>query len=133
MSQTTWRVLPPEEWKRLKGTEADGLYQIMQKDDERDDGDFVVVERDGQIVGCWALLRTVHAECVWISPEQRGNPAVARRLMAAMQTQAREMGAGVVFTGAKLLDTDMQVMLERMGAKNLSEEYCHYRLPIPRE
>lgn len=122
MSELTTRVLPRDEWPRLAGTEAEHLWPLMQPGD----GDIVVVERDGAIVGCWGLLRVVHAECVWIAPSERVRTSVARRLLTAMRNVARSMGARAVYTGAET--DEVRQMLETLGGTKLIGD--HYMVPL---
>lgn len=116
------RILPRDEYARLAGTEAESLWPLMRPED----GHIVVVERDGAIVGCWALLRVVHAECVWVAPAERGNPVVAKRLLRGMREQAKQMGAHSVYTGATT--DDVKRLLSKLGARPLEGD--HYMLPL---
>ncbi len=108
------RVLPPEEWPRLNGTELEALWPKLDPGRAR----VVVVERDGAIVGAWGLVPIVHVEGAWIAPECRGRAGVARRLYAAMQAAARAMGAPFVWTGA-----------ESDGVRRLIAHVNGYRIP----
>lgn len=106
----TTRILPFEEYGRLAGTEAEGLIPILRPQD----GSVVVVERDGVIVGCWTLMRVWHAECLWITPADRGRAGVLRRLWLALNREARSHGARAICTAS---DRDeVASMLQRLGA-----------------
>ena len=104
----TTRVLPPQEYDRLAHTElatvwphyADGAMTV-----------FVVEDEHGEIVGCWAVLRILHLEGLWIHPAHRTHGSVGRRLL----TKARQMlhGLGVVTNS---VDPDITAYLERVGA-----------------
>lgn len=128
MSEWTPRVLPKAEWPRLVETGADiaKLAALMRKDDTRDDGDILVVEKDGQIVGAWALVRCVHVECVWIAPAEPARNVVGRHLLRLMRATARLMGVDWVYTGADANAVD--AMLEALGAKLLPGR--HYMVPV---
>ena len=116
------RILPREEWARLKGTEAEKLEAMTRPGN----AEVVVVERDGEIVGCWALLQIVHAECVWVAPEYRGVSAVARRLLAGMRRVARAMGVSRVVTAA--LTPEVEQLLSKLQAEELPGR--HFVMPV---
>lgn len=112
----TSRVLPPEEWPRLVGTEAEALWPTLDPEYSR----IVVVERDGEIVACHVLMNVLHVECLWIHPESRGKASVGRRLWHAVQDEARATGVRAVMTHA---DSDqVRGLLERAGAVPLVGE-----------
>lgn len=90
------RVLPPEEWPRLVGTEAEGLWPLLDPENAR----VIVVEDEGRIVGTWTLMRVVHAECIWIAPEYRGRVGVVKRLLRGLHDLAAVWGAAKVVTGS---------------------------------
>ena len=90
------RILPPEEWGRLEGTELETVWPVLSPTDAQ----IVVVEDGPAIVGCWAVIRYVHVEGIWIAPAYRGRFAVGRRLWRAMGQVARAWGASAVWTAA---------------------------------
>lgn len=91
------RVLPYEEWPRLVGTELEQAVPHLNPEH----AEIVVVEDEGQIVGCWMLMRCVHVEGVWIAPTHRKSGSVARRLIKAVWGIAENWGARSVVTGAQ--------------------------------
>ena len=112
------RVLPPEEWPRLAGTEAETLWPHLVPSQSR----VLVVEQGAAIVGVWVLMQLVHAECVWIAPRHRGVGSVARRLLAFMRTQARAWGARTVLAGTT--DPAVGDLIAKLhGAKLPGEAY----------
>lgn len=117
----TSRVLPVEEWPRLAGTEAEAVWPHLSEASR-----VLVVEHDGEIVGCWVLMSVVHAECLWIAPLHRGKAAVARRLWTAMRRAARALSAPVVATAA--LTDDVRALLEHVGATKLPGD--HYAMKV---
>jgi hypothetical protein len=117
----TTRILPRDEYPRLAGTELDAVWPILPLDAQ-----VVVVEQDGQIVGCWSAYRLVHVEGLWIAPEHRGKGSVARRLLVGMRETVAEMGASGAITGA--LTDDVRTMLRHIGATHLPGD--HYALPL---
>lgn len=88
------RILPRADYWRLVGTELETVYPHLPADAR-----VIVVEDDGEIVGCWSLFPLVHVEGVWIDPKHRGG-SVARRLLSRMRAEARDMGARTVQTAA---------------------------------
>lgn len=63
----TSRVLPVAEWPRLKGTDADAVWPML--DPLR--SVIVVVEHEGIIVAHHILLFVLHAEALWVHPDHR--------------------------------------------------------------
>ena len=94
----TTRVLPPEEWEKLAGTELDAARPFLNPAETL----VLVVEEDGQIVGSWAAMRHVHLEGVWVHPDHRGRGAVAAHLLKAMGAAvAATFGVSVAWTAAE--------------------------------
>lgn len=116
------RILPPEEWPRLIGTEVETVWPHL--DPTR--AHVLVVEDGAEIVGTWVLMNVVHAECLWIAPRYRQGVSVARRLWTFMQRTARDMGAPVVATAA--MTTDVKKLLEHVGATEL--QGAHYSMRV---
>src|SRR4029077_20633639 len=83
----TSRVLPRAEWDRLKGTEAETVCPLLPESAQ-----VLVVEDGTAIAGCWVLLPVLHVECLYVAPEHRKKPSVARRLLAGMRRLVRESG-----------------------------------------
>src|SRR6185369_10825009 len=91
------RILPPEEWHRLVGTEAEKMFPHMNPEETR----VMVVEDDaGEIAATWSLVRVVHAEFLWCAPKYRGSFGVAKRLLRIMRETAAAWNVSSVFTGA---------------------------------
>lgn len=118
----TARILPKEEWPKLRGTEAESVWPFLNH--ER--ASVVVVEHDGMIVGCQVLMYVLHAECLWIAPEFRGKSSVGRRLWEAVQRAARSTGATALITGA--CDETVRGLLAHVGASKIPGE--QYSIPI---
>lgn len=77
--ELTGRVLPPEEWAaKTMGTPLEGrpLNPACSR--------VVVVEQDGQVVACVAVLTLVHAEELWEAPQVRGQVGVSRTLLETL-------------------------------------------------
>lgn len=116
------RLLPSEEWPRLVGTEAETLWPTL--DPAR--ATIVVVEHGDQIVGCHVLFTVLHAECLWVHPDHRGRTSVPRRLWAAVQEEARAVGANGLITGAH--DDRVRALLAHVGATKIPVE--QYVIPL---
>lgn len=102
------RVLPPDEYPRLVGTELEQVWPVLPRDST-----VLVVEQGDQIVGCWAVIRYVHVEGLWIHPDHRRKSSVGARLWKAMKIRARELGATAVVTGA--VSDDVRRLLAHAG------------------
>lgn len=118
----TTRMLPPDEWHRLAGTEAESIWPHL--DPNR--ADVLVVEDDGVIVGTWILMDVLHAECLWIAPAYRQKVSVARRLWTAMHRLARGMGVPIVATAA--VSDDVRHILDHAGAVKVPGD--HYAVKV---
>lgn len=91
------RVLDPEEWEsKLKGTEAEELWPSL----DPAMSEVLVVEDGAKVAGAWVLIKTVHAECIWVHPDYRGTFGVAKRLMRGMREIASRWGVTRVITGS---------------------------------
>lgn len=119
----TTRILPPDEWDKLKGTEAGSVYQFF----DTNLTNVMVIEKDDEIIASWCLMPYYHAECVWITEEHRGNPTVARRLVAGMKKMADEIGIHAVITTST--DKKVTELIEHFDAEKLPGEHfvIHFR------
>ena len=117
----TSRILPREEWDKLKGTEAE-LVTLGTT------STVVVVEDDeGQVVGCHVLQAVLHAECLWVHPDHRKKAAVARRLWWSVRNVAQQLfNAEAVWTAS--LSKEVDGLLEHVGATAIPG--THYLVPL---
>jgi hypothetical protein len=69
----TRRILPAAEWSRLVGTELENVWPHLDPDRSV----VIVVEDEGQIIGCWSAFDVLHAEGIWIADD--APPARPRR------------------------------------------------------
>ena len=99
----TSRVLPAEEWARLDGTLLESVWRTMNPAWS----EVIVVERDGAIVGCVALMNVLHAECA----QTGGDAGVMRALWTALRQRVGEMGLPAVWAAA--IDEPMRSLLQR--------------------
>jgi len=117
----TSRILPPEEWPRLAGTELDGAYQTLPPHAQ-----IVVVEDNGQIVACWSLFAVWHVEGLWTAPTHRAQPSVVFRLVGAMKRLVRAQGVRSVYTAA--CSEDVRALITRFGGTQVPADA--YMLPL---
>lgn len=125
----TRRILPPEEWDRLNGTELEAVWPHL--DPAR--SVVLVIEEADQIIGCWSFFWQLHAEGVYIAPEYRKQGHVARLLIRGMREVADEQHARTLATSA--LSEDVAQFAQRLGAVPLPgthfvitmEELCRPR------
>jgi hypothetical protein len=89
-------VLPPDDWPRLAGTILETVWPNLDPSRAR----VLVVEEDGRILGCMALLSEWHLEGAWIDPARRQRVAVLRRLLKAAGEQFRALDIREVFSMA---------------------------------
>lgn len=92
----TIRILPRDEWARLAHLDIGQFLPACVPDSLT----VLVVEHDGEIVGCWAAVTILHAEGVWVHPDHQKKGSVARRLWLGMRGLVARMGASSVVTGA---------------------------------
>lgn len=118
----TTRMLPPEEWDRLTGTEVESIVPGLVPEHTQ----VIVVEQDGAIVGTWVLLRLVHVECLWIAPAHRRKASVAGRLLRAIVEAAQRWGTRSVWTGS--LSPEVTSMIQRLGGIAIPGE--HFAIPV---
>lgn len=116
------RMLPFAEYPRLDGTELEAVWPHLGPQDAQ----ITVVESEGQIVACWALLRVWHLEGLWIHPEHRQRVVIARRLWLGVRRLAQKLGIARAATAA--LTDDVRGMLATAGALKLPGD--HYVLPL---
>jgi len=111
------RILPVEEWDRLKGMDLEGPLSMMNPEHV----DVVVVEDDGKIVAHWMLVSMLHVEGLWIAPEARKRGAVARRLWSGMRQTVAARGSSSVLTGA--VSEEVKGLLDHAGAMSLPDQF----------
>jgi hypothetical protein len=121
----TARILPPSDWPRLAGTEVESLWPRLDPLLCH----VLVVEEGDRIVGTWALMPIMHAECLWIAPDKRKSSSVARRLWRQLQGVASELGITAVATAAQT--DDVRGLLEHVGAMKLVGDHYIMRIPCP--
>jgi len=115
------RILPPEEYGRLKMTGFPDISKAMQSDDCR----ILVLEDGEEIVSTMAVVRVVQFESFWINPKYRGNPRVGG-IWALAVGCAKAWSARWV---AALCDSDrMAKHIRRLGGHPVKAEW--FTIPI---
>ncbi len=85
------RILPPEEWDRLP-------EEVRSAITPEGAAVIVVEAADGAIVARWVALNTIHLEGLYVDPDFRGNPVVARQLTTFMVDALRLLGVPQALT-----------------------------------
>jgi hypothetical protein len=110
------RILPPEEWDRLKETELPPLLPYISPDNAA----MVVVEDGDKVVASLAVLRATHLEGLWIDPERRGNAGVARALLRQATELVRVRGEQWALGGCA--DDRMRRLIGKLGGVQVPME-----------
>lgn len=83
------RLLPESEWSRLDPEHM----RLPAIEPSAVDCDVIVIEEDGEIIGCSTVMTCVHIEGTWIDPRYRRRVSVGRRLLHAMRDVVKQRGA----------------------------------------
>ena len=77
--------------------------------------------RGGKVVAYWMMYDAVHVEPLWIAPEERGNPAIARPLWTKVVETLVEVGTPMAYAmiGDGALEQNAPMAL-RLGFRPLS-------------
>lgn len=122
----TARELPQAEWAKLRGTElaylADITAPILTW--------VLVVEQDGEIIGCWARMLTDHVEGLWEHPDHRGKGGVSRLLFTAMVQHLQQAGVRNVLTQS--VDPQIDQLLEHIGGTPVPGQTWVFPVPESR-
>lgn len=114
----TSRLLPVEEWPRLRGTLLDPAWQDFAPTDR-----VLVVEDGGEIVGCVALFQRWHLEGAWIHPDCRGRVGIGRRIWSGVKALVQAIGCPEVVSMA--VTPESRRPIEKLGAARLMD-CAHY-------
>ncbi len=115
------RELPAAEWGRLAHLDLGQLLPACAPESAT----VLVVEQDGEVIGCWAAITILHAEGVWVHPDHQKKAGVARRLWVGMQRIAARAGVTSIVTGA--VDPAVKALIERHRGQALPQEFV---LPV---
>src|SRR5258708_37907414 len=110
------RVLPREEWSRLKGTEAEQLWPALNPSHSR----VLVVEDEGEIIATWCLFPMVHAECLWAKPDHRGVYGAAKALLSLMRQEVAQWKVNAVMTAS--MSPHVTKLIEKFGGEKIPGE-----------
>ncbi len=125
------RILHPDEWKRIEGTE---IAVILPSVPSRDVA-VVVVEDGDRIVARWCVFQATHFEGIWIDPEYRGNVGVIRPLLRQAYAIPQVRGERWAFSAAddspeKGLDKRVDRLLQKLGGTPIQAKF--YAIPVRR-
>ncbi len=106
------RILPPEEWGRLDGTDLGKLLPYAEPFNVA----VIVVEDDaGKIVAHVSAIQVTHFEGLEIAPEYRGNAGVFRALIRQAYAVPAMRGESWAFGSVADGDARMEKLLCRLG------------------
>lgn len=108
----TTRLLPPDEWEKLRAIEP---YKSKGLPGEPDDWRILVIEREGELVGTCALFTAVHWDNWWIAPKLRGTGGVLGALLRASVQLLAMAEIEQVYTGAARGDAEVEELLQHFG------------------
>ena len=106
------RVLDPREWaEKLQGTALEGaaLDPVFSS--------IVVVEVDGIVVACWAIMTAVHVEGLWEAETYRGHAGVSRALLSATVAELQRHHVAEVLTQS--LTPEVGTLCEKAGGRKV--------------
>ena len=116
------RVLPQGEWNKLEISKIPPMWMALRPEDAQ----MIVIEDEGRVIAMLGTLRITHFENLWIDPEYRGNPNVARKLMRKGLEAARKWATdwAIGYSGSD----HMNDILERVGGVKMPVDT--YIVPI---
>ena len=137
----THRILPRSQWARLRGTPLGDAFRglaLMPSletpyPDLNDVGLTVMVVEDaqGRIRGHWSDFVALHAEQVWVHPDERKRGSVIRHLLRAQAEFAATLGATHYITHAESPEVERLLVghddVKGLGAARLPGD--PYRVP----
>jgi N-acetylglutamate synthase-like GNAT family acetyltransferase len=106
------RLLPPQEWSRLAGTELERVWPVLNPDHS----EIMVVEEGTEIVACWAILTYTHLEGIWIAPAHRKG-SVGGRLLRAVFGLLKDRQIPAVLTAS--MSDEVTRLIEHFGGSEL--------------
>ena len=119
----TTRILPHDEWTKLAETDLGPLVAVL---DPEKATIFVVEDATGTIIGCWSLLKCLHAEGLWVAPDHRKAAGVFRQLLATMRQELHARHEGVLWTSSVSPEVDRLVT----HSGGLPIPGTHYAIPV---
>lgn len=130
MSDLQWRILPPDEWPRIRAELPHSPLATLARFEDLQ-GVVVVVEDGGAIVGHWPLILTWHAEPLYLHPDhQRIGPAL-RKLIEGLYTTMRDVGVSTAL--AVIEDPTVVAQATRLGFQPVPGSLYYATAPAPPE
>jgi len=120
----TCRVLPRDEWDKLRDTECAALAFAPPGFP----AEVLVVEDGDTVVGAWSVIHTHDVEGLWVHPDYRKRSSVGRLLWHRMGAHLRSQGVLAVRTGSQTADVDD--MIVRCGGQLIPPAIRHYVMPV---
>jgi N-acyl-L-homoserine lactone synthetase len=118
------RILPTDEWSRLEGTLLEGAPDLLNPEIDI----VLVVEKEGEIVGCTSFLPRWHLEGAWIAPHHQKRASVCRPLLRGIYQVAKALKAKelVMMT----FDPKMARVCSRLGRSCIHLDGDHYSIGL---
>jgi hypothetical protein len=116
-AQLLVRILPVEEWERLRAIEP---FASRGLPEDPDAWSVLVVERDGAIVGSCSLFTAMHWDCWFIDPHQPpgAHGVILRQLLVTALQVLDAVDVTQVYTGVEPRGRQNAAsMLKRFGFK----------------
>lgn len=117
------RVLPVEEWERLR----DLPFGSQGLPDEHFALIIVTEDPAGAIVGVWAAVTAVHLDGLWVEPTHRDTP-IAGQLLRQMKATLQEKGVTTSFT--LIQDAEVMVLAHKAGFVRSPWDLWQLDLPL---
>lgn len=118
----THRILPRNEWPRLEGTLLWPAAKFFDPDSI-----VMVVEQDGEIVGCAAYYLQWHLDGVWMKPSA-SKIAVGRRLWQMVRSVAQL--AGIQSVWAMAMSPRSDKLVQSLGPVFPMTNCTHYDVTL---
>jgi hypothetical protein len=107
-----WKILPPDEWHRIKAELPDSPLAALEHFDQME-GVVIVVEQDGKLVGHWPLILTWHAEPLYLDPAYRKSGPALKHLLEGLFTTMRQ--TDIASALVIIEDPELQAAGARLG------------------
>lgn len=123
-----WKILPPDEWPRIKAELPESPLANLERYDQLE-GLVIVAEHEGKLVGHWPLLLTWHAEPLYLAPEYRkSGPALKHLLDGLFATmEVSDIRSAVVI----IEDPELQAAAARLGFQHVPGTLYIATAPAP--
>lgn len=119
----TTRVLPPSEWNKIRHIPPFDQYI---PDAGPDHWQPLVVEIDGEIVGCCSLFDTLHWDCWWVDRDHPEKAGIFWALVEAGDGALRNLSTGIAHVLVPDDRPDLQALVERCGFEPVQGRLFYY-------